>query len=100
MLRNPQPRSPHWYAVPLRILLVTFLLTLMSFALCLLMAILGSVVAAKLHGYNPDLRMAYKHIALPVAVVAGITVFIVSTVVEIRHFRQTKALQGVLRASH
>jgi hypothetical protein len=98
----PQPsKAPqlHWYGVPVRILLVTFILTLMSFALCLLLAILGTVLAAKLHGYTPDLRVAYRHIALPIAIAAGTVVFVVTTVMEIRHFRQTKSLQGVLRAS-
>ena len=69
----------------------------MSFALCLFMAILGTVVAGKVHGYTPDLQLAYRHIALPIAIVAGTVVFIVTTVMEIRHFRQTKALQGILR---
>ena len=91
--------KPRWYAVPVRILLVTFLLTLMSFALCLLFSILGTVLAGKVHGYTPDLRMAYRHVALPVALAAGVVVFIVTTVMEIRHFRQSKALHGILRAS-
>ena len=92
-------RNPRWYAIPLRILLVTFLLTLMSFALCLLFSILGTVLAGKVHGYTPDLRLAYRHIALPVALSAGVVVFIVTTVMEVRHFRQSKALHGILRAS-
>jgi len=79
--------------------LVTFILTLISFALCLFMAILGTMLAAKLHGYTPDLRIAYRHVALPIAIGTGTVVFIVTTVMEIRHFRQTKALQGILRAS-
>lgn len=94
-----KPRKPRWYAVPVRILLVTFILTLMTFALCLFMAILGTVVAGKVRGYTPDLRLAYRHIALPIAVGAGMVVFIVTTVMEVRHFRQTKALHGILRAS-
>lgn len=99
MPRLAQARSPRWYAVPLRVLLVTFILTLISFALCLLMAILGTVLAAKLHGYSPDMRLAYRHVALPIAIVAGVVVFIVTAVMEIRHYRQTKALHGVVRAS-
>jgi TRAP-type C4-dicarboxylate transport system permease small subunit len=92
-------RQPRWYAVPVRILLVTFILTLISFALCLLMAILGTMLSAKVHGYTPDLRLAYWHIALPIAIAAGTVVFIVTTVMEIRHYRQSRALQGIARAS-
>ena len=94
-----QSRKPRWYAIPFRIVLVTFILTLISFALCLFMAILGTMLAAKLHGYTPDLRIAYRHVELPIAIGAGTVVFIVTTVMESRHFRQTKALQGILRAS-
>jgi hypothetical protein len=94
-----QSRKPRWYAIPVRILLVTFILTLISFALCLFVAILGTVLAGKVHGYTPDLRIAYRHIALPIAIGAGTVVFIVTTVMEIRHFRQSRALQGILRAS-
>lgn len=99
MSRKIQSPSPRWYAIPFRVLLVTFILTLISFALCLLMSILGTMLAAKVHGYTPDLRLAYRHIALPIAIAAGVVVFIVTTVMEIRHFRHAKALDGVARAS-
>jgi hypothetical protein len=93
-----QGRKPRWYSIPARVLVVTFILTLMSFALCLFVAIMGTVLAGRLHGYTPDLRVAYRHIALPIAVAAGTVVFVVTTVMEVRHFRQTKALDGILRA--
>jgi|SRR6516164_5680728 hypothetical protein len=99
MAQAVQSREPRWYAIPVRILLVTFILTLISFALCLFVAILATVLAGKVHGYTPDLRIAYRDIALPIAIGAGTVVFIVTAVMEIRHFRQTRALQGILRAS-
>jgi hypothetical protein len=92
-------RKPRWYAIPFRVVLQTFLLTLMSFAICLFGAILVSVIAGRLHGYTPDLRIAYRHIALPTAIVMGGILLVVFTVMEIRHFRQAKALEGILRAS-
>ena len=91
-------RKPRWYTILPRVLVVTFILTLMSFAVCLFVAILGTLLAGKVHGYTPDLRVAYRQIALPIAVAAGTVVFVVTTVMEIRHFRQTKALDGILRA--
>jgi hypothetical protein len=94
-----KPPRPSWYVVPVRVALVTFLLTLISFAVCLLLAILGSVLAAKVRGATPDLREAYQHIALPVAALAGTIVLVVTAVSEIRHYRQSRALAGIARSS-
>ena len=99
MSLDPKARPARWYAIPVRILLVTFLLTLLTFALCLFASILGTVLAGRVHGSNPDLRMAYRHIALPIALVSGVVVFIVTTVMEIRHFRQAR-VHGALPTSH
>ena len=96
---QPKTRTPRWYAIPARVLLVTFLLTLFSFAASLLLSILGVVIAAKLHGTHPDMRIAYRNIALPVAMVAGSIVLVLSLVMEIRHYRQSKTLDGIVRAS-
>jgi hypothetical protein len=90
---------PTWYAVPVRIALVTFLLTLISFALCLLLAILGSVLAAKVRGLPADLPYAYRHVALPIAAGVGAVVLLMTTVSEIRHYRQSSALAGIARSS-
>jgi hypothetical protein len=57
------------------------------------------VVAGWLHGTSPDLRFAYRHIALPVALVAGSIVFVLALVMEVRHYRQAKTLAGIVRAS-
>jgi hypothetical protein len=95
----PKTRKLRWQVIPLRVLLVTFLLTLFSFAVSLLLSILGVVIAAKVHGVHPDMRIAYRKIALPVAMVAGSIVLILSIVMEIRHYRQSKTLNGIVRAS-
>jgi hypothetical protein len=96
---QPKTRTPRWYAIPARVLLVTFLLTLFSFAASLLLSILGVVIAAKLYGTHPDMRIAYRNVALPVAMVAGSIVLVLSLVMEIRHYRQSKTLDGIVRAS-
>jgi hypothetical protein len=95
----PPPRSPRWYAIPFRVLLATLVGTLLCFAVTLLFAILGTVIMAKLQGIHPDMRIAYRHIALPVAAVAGIIIFALSLLMEIRHYRQTKALAAIERLS-
>jgi hypothetical protein len=85
--------------IPLRVLLVTFLLTLLSFAVSLLLGILGLVIAARLRGIHPNLSIAYRYIALPAAAVVGAIVVICATVMEIRNYRQAKALAEIERIS-
>ncbi len=92
-------RSPHWFWIPLRVLLVTFLLTLLSFAISLFLGILGTVIAAWLRGTHPNMRMAYLHFAAPVAAVVAVVVLAWTAVVEVRQYRQAKALAGIERAS-
>jgi hypothetical protein len=93
------PRKPRWYAIPGRVLFVTFLLTLLSFAVSLLLSILGLVIVAELKGASPDMRFAYRGVALPAAAITGAIVLFLSSVLEIRHYRQAKALDGIARAS-
>jgi len=91
------PRSPHWYGIPFRVGLVTFLGTLLTFAVSLLFAILGTVVTAKLRSVHPDMRVAYLHIALPMALVAGCIIFVLALIMEIRHYRQNRTLSAIER---
>ncbi|HTS37548.1 MAG TPA: hypothetical protein VMH04_17865 [Candidatus Solibacter sp.] len=88
-------RSPHWYGVPVRVALLTFIGTLLCFAVSLLLAIMGTVAVAVARGVNPDMRVAYKMIALPMGIGAGCVVFIVALVIEIRHYRQNKTLSAI-----
>jgi hypothetical protein len=99
MAPAPPSCSPHWYGIPVRVLLVTFIGTLISFAVSLLAAILFAVSAAALRGVHPDMRIAYRHIALPAALVAGAVIFIFTLVMEIRHYRQTRTLSAIERLS-
>jgi hypothetical protein len=92
-------RKPRWYAIPARVLFVTFLLTLLSFAVSLLLSILGLLIVAKLKGASPDMRFAYRGVALPAAAITGAIVLFLSSVLEIRHYRQAKTLDGIARAS-
>jgi hypothetical protein len=85
--------------IPLRALFVTFLLTLLSFAVTLLLSILGLMVDGWTRGVTPDMRFAYRHIALPVAIVAGTIILVLALMFEIRHYRQSKALAGIAHAS-
>lgn len=99
MANQLEKRSPRWYGIPFRVLAVTFIGTLMSFAVSLLLAIIGTVIASAIRGTHPDMRIAYRVIALPMALVAGGIVFVLSLAIEIRHYRQMKTLSAIERAS-
>jgi uncharacterized membrane protein len=90
-------RSPHWYGVPVRVGLLTFIGTLICFAVSLLLAIVGTVGVAAIRGIHPDMRVAYRHIALPMAIVAGAIILVIASVMEVRHYRQLKALSAIER---
>jgi|ERR1700722_2925130 len=90
---------PRWYTIPVRVLLLTFIGTLLCFAVSLLLAILGTVIVSALRGSHPDMRLAYRQIALPMALVAGSVVFAGALVMEIRRYRQVKTLSAIERVS-
>jgi hypothetical protein len=91
------PRPPRWYAIPVRVLLVTFILTLISFAVSLLLGIVWTVVVSALRGVHPNMTVAYRRIALPAAAVAGSIVFVLALAMEIRHYRQSRTLAAIER---
>jgi hypothetical protein len=91
--------KPRWYLIPVRVLLVTFLLTLLAFAASLLLGILKLTISARLHGISPNLTIAYRHIALPFAGAVALIALISTSVVEIRQYRQNKALAEIERTS-
>jgi len=97
MTTAPSSRLPHWYGSAVRVLLVTFIGTLLCFALGLLLAILGLMTVSALRGVHPDMRIAYRMIALPGALVAGGIIFVLALMMEIRHYRQTKTLSAIER---
>jgi hypothetical protein len=90
-------RSPRWYGLVVRVLLATFIGTLICFAASLLAGILGTVIISSLRGIHPDMRIAYRIIALPAAGVAGGIIFVLSLMMEIRHYRQMKTLAEIER---
>jgi len=89
------PPAPRWYLIPVRVLLVTSMVTLLSFAVSLLLGICAILLAAKLRGVPPDLRMAYRYIALPAASVVFGIVLVSATFMELRHYRQSRTLSRI-----
>jgi uncharacterized BrkB/YihY/UPF0761 family membrane protein len=90
-MRSSPTRSPRWYGIPIRVFLITFIGTLLVFAVSLLLAILGTVIASAVQGIHPDMRIAYRLIALPMAVFVGVMIFISSVVMEVRHYLDARA---------
>jgi hypothetical protein len=90
--------KPRLLTAVARAVLVAFLLMLLSFAISLLLAIAGLLIASATKGTHVDMTFAYRHVAAPVALVVGSIVLILSLVMEIRHYRQTKALASIERA--
>jgi hypothetical protein len=95
----PIPRPPRWYAIPVRVVLVTFIATLICFAVSLLIGIVGTVIISALRHTNTNMTVAYRLIALPTAVVAGSIIFVLALTMEIRHYRQSKTLAAIERMS-
>jgi branched-subunit amino acid ABC-type transport system permease component len=85
--------------IPVRVLLVTFIGTLISFAVSLLVGIIGTVAVSALRHIHPNMTVAYRLIALPAAVVAGSMIFVLALAMEIRRYRQSRtlaALEGLI----
>jgi TRAP-type C4-dicarboxylate transport system permease small subunit len=85
------PSAPlRWFLVLLRVLLVSILLALLVFAVCLLLGILGLVLSAGVRGVHPNMTIAYRAIAFPAAILAGAAALVAAIVMEVRHGRQQR----------
>lgn len=84
---KPPAANLRWFLIPLRVLLVSLLLALLSFAVCLLLGILGLTISAALRGVQPNLTLAYRHIALPAAAVIAAIAVPATIAMEFRHYR-------------
>lgn len=99
MLSRSDTEHPRWAAIPIRVLLITFLLTLLAFALGLLLGIFGVVLLAYSRGTAPDMTFAYRHIALPVARVVAPVTLLLSLFSEVQHYRRARGLAEIARSS-
>lgn len=83
----------------MRVVLVTFIGTLLAFAVSLFLGILGTVIVSAARGLQPNMTVAYRLIALPAGIVAGSIIFVLALAMEIRHYRQSKTLLAIERLS-
>jgi TRAP-type C4-dicarboxylate transport system permease small subunit len=89
---------PRWIGIPVRVLLTTVIVTLLAFAVSLLLSILGTVVYSQISHVAPNMPYAYRYIAFPFAITVGVIVLVLSLAMEIRHYRKRKTLAGIERA--
>lgn len=83
-------RKLRWFWIPARVLLVSFLLALLTFAVCLLLGILGLLIGAGLRGVSPNMTAAYRQIALPAAALAEAVAIVAAIAMEVRHLRRQR----------
>ena len=88
-----------WIGILARIVAMTFLFTVLAFAVALLLSIMGTVVYSQVRHVAPNLTFAYRHIAFPCAITAGAIVLLLTLAMEIRSYRQRKTLEGIERVS-
>lgn len=81
----------------MRVALLTFLGTLLSFALVLFLSIIGALVISAIRGVPLQMRIAYRDIAIPAALVAAAVIFVITVIMEVRHYRQAKSLAAIER---
>ena len=73
-----------------RVLFTTLIFTAGGMGLGLLLGIIGMVTYGLVAGVQPDMRNAYRHFAIPLAITIGCVAFIGALVLEVRA-RRTRA---------
>jgi hypothetical protein len=81
------------------VFLITLLLTLLSFAVSLFAGIAGTVAVGLVRGRSPNLTIAYRSVAFPVAAGVCVVVFVLALVTEVRRYRAAKLLARIERTS-
>jgi len=84
-------RKPRFLGVLVRALLISFVITLLAFAVSLFLGIVGSLVVGAIT-HHENLTHAYRDVAFPVAVVAASLGLIAAFVMEFRRYRRRLAL--------
>ncbi len=84
-------RKPNLAMVIVRVVVITVLVTLLSFAVALFLGIAGILLVGMIKGGLSDLSLAYRHIAFPIAMGAMVIAFVVTLVTEVKHYRRQRA---------
>ncbi len=77
--RAPVRPRPKWYVrlimVSFRTVLLTILFAALGMGVGLLVGIVATIVVAAVHHVQPDMTNAYRHAAIPLALVSGSCAF-------------------------
>jgi hypothetical protein len=84
-------RKPRLPGVFFRALLITFVLTLLVFAVTLLFAIIGLSLFGIVAGHRPDMANAYRYVALPMAMLVAVVALVTAFITEFKRYRQRLA---------
>jgi len=76
----------------LRVLVATLLFTAGGMGAGLFLGIIGTVVYGMIGGRQIDMTNAYRHVAIPIALLAGSLALVGSTVLELRSRRTRTSL--------
>src|SRR5579863_3754079 len=89
---HPEPRPSATAVVlnsVLRVLFATLLFTAAGMAVGLFCGIVGTVVYGMIRGGQIDMTNAYRHIAIPFALLVGSVALVASAIVEVRSRTRT-----------
>ena len=78
------------FASTVRVLFTTLIFTAGGMGLGLLLGIIGMITYGLAAGVQPDMRNAYRHFAIPLAITVGCIAFVGALVLEVRA-RRTRA---------
>jgi hypothetical protein len=76
------------FEIAVRVVLITFVFTLLAFAVGLLCGIGASVLYGVIRHIHPDMTWAYKFVAAPFAAISLVVTFFVMLINEIRRARR------------
>ena len=76
--------------IALRVAVFTVLFTLLAFAVGLLCGIIASVLYGAVRGVHPDMTMAYRFAAVPLAAMVLVISFVAMLTLEIRRTRRLR----------
>lgn len=82
------------FEVAVRVLLVTFIFTLLGFAVGLFCGIGAAVLLGLIRHVHPDMTMAYRFSAIPIGIGAFVVTFLVMLFTETRRARNPLAYSG------
>lgn len=74
--------------IALRVLLMTFIFTLMAFAVGLFCGIISTILYGAIQHIRPDMTWAYKYVAAPFGAVGLVVSFTLMLISEIRRARR------------